>query len=77
MQQVIQTPVQQKNIRKLMEFYFEIEYKLEVANKVADALSWVHEDDETGSGGIKITQWSFGKGWTSSWFPSPFGTANL
>lgn len=39
MQQVIQTPVQQKNIRKLMEFYFEIEYKLEVANKVADALS--------------------------------------
>ncbi|GJT16062.1 ty3-gypsy retrotransposon protein [Tanacetum coccineum] len=46
MQQVIQTPLQQKYVRKLMGFDFNIEYKPGLANQVADALSRVFEADE-------------------------------
>ena len=46
MQQVIQTPIQQKYVRKLMGFDFIIEYKPGVSNQVADALSRVYEEDE-------------------------------
>ncbi|GJS49281.1 ty3-gypsy retrotransposon protein [Tanacetum coccineum] len=46
MQQVIQTPLQQKYVRKLMGFDFNIEYKPGVSNQVADALSRMYEADE-------------------------------
>ncbi|GJZ69008.1 hypothetical protein Tco_0632558, partial [Tanacetum coccineum] len=46
MQQVIQTPLQQKYMRKLMGFDFGIEYKSGASNLVADALPRVHEDDD-------------------------------
>ncbi|GJZ18395.1 ty3-gypsy retrotransposon protein [Tanacetum coccineum] len=46
MQQVIQTPIQQKYVRKLMGFDFVVEYKPGVANQVADALSRMYEDGE-------------------------------
>ncbi|GKC55993.1 ty3-gypsy retrotransposon protein [Tanacetum coccineum] len=46
MQQVIQTPLQQKYVRKLMGFDFGIEYKSGASNLVADALLRVHEDDD-------------------------------
>nr|GEV89826.1 hypothetical protein [Tanacetum cinerariifolium] len=41
MQQVIQTPLQQKYVRKLMGFDFVIEYKPGASNQAADALSLV------------------------------------
>nr|GEV00634.1 Ty3/gypsy retrotransposon protein [Tanacetum cinerariifolium] len=43
---VIQTPLQQKYVRKLMGFDFVIEYKAGASNQVADALSRVFEVDE-------------------------------
>ncbi|GJV34106.1 ty3-gypsy retrotransposon protein [Tanacetum coccineum] len=43
---LIQTPIQQKYVRKLMGFDFAIEYKPEALNQVADALSRVYEDEE-------------------------------
>lgn len=46
MQKVIQTQKQQQYVCKLMGFDFEIEYKPRVSNKVAHALSRVHEEDE-------------------------------
>ncbi|GJW97926.1 ty3-gypsy retrotransposon protein [Tanacetum coccineum] len=47
MQQVIQTPIQQKYVRKLMGFDFKVEYKPGISNQAADALSRMYEDDET------------------------------
>ncbi|VFQ92985.1 unnamed protein product [Cuscuta campestris] len=44
-QQVIQTPDQQFYVRKLLGFCFRIEYKTGASNKVADALSRMHEED--------------------------------
>ncbi|GKC78274.1 ty3-gypsy retrotransposon protein [Tanacetum coccineum] len=44
MQQVIQTPLQQKHVRKLMGFDFAIEYKTDITNVVADALSRVYDE---------------------------------
>ncbi|PNX80974.1 Ty3/gypsy retrotransposon protein, partial [Trifolium pratense] len=41
LQQVIQTPDQQKYVRKLLGFQFRIEYKPGASNRVADALSRV------------------------------------
>ena len=46
MKQVIQTLIQQKYVRKLMGFYFVVEYKPGVSNQVADALSRMYEDEE-------------------------------
>nr|GEU30324.1 Ty3/gypsy retrotransposon protein [Tanacetum cinerariifolium] len=46
MQQVIQTPLQQKYVRKLMGFDFGIEYKPGSSNLVADALSQVFKEGE-------------------------------
>ncbi|GJW61762.1 ty3-gypsy retrotransposon protein [Tanacetum coccineum] len=46
MQQVIQTPVQQQYVRKLMGFNFDIEYKPGTTNIVADALSRMHSEDD-------------------------------
>lgn len=46
MQQVIQTPVQQQYVRKLMGFNFDIEYKPGVTNIVADALSRMYSEDD-------------------------------
>nr|GEU83997.1 retrovirus-related Pol polyprotein from transposon TNT 1-94 [Tanacetum cinerariifolium] len=46
MQQVIQTPLQQKHVGKLMGFDFIIEYKPGVTNEVVDALSHVFEEEE-------------------------------
>ncbi|GJU42159.1 ty3-gypsy retrotransposon protein [Tanacetum coccineum] len=46
MQQVIQTPLQQKYVRKLMGFDFDIEYKMGASNLVADALSRVFEEND-------------------------------
>ncbi|GKD31962.1 ty3-gypsy retrotransposon protein [Tanacetum coccineum] len=46
MQQVIQTPLQQKYVRKLMGFDFDIDYKMGASNLVADALSRVFEEDD-------------------------------
>ncbi|GKB29882.1 ty3-gypsy retrotransposon protein, partial [Tanacetum coccineum] len=43
---VIQTPLQQKYIRKLIGFDFLIEYKPGVSNQVADALSCIYEEYE-------------------------------
>ncbi|GJT26799.1 ty3-gypsy retrotransposon protein [Tanacetum coccineum] len=42
---VIQTPLQQKYVRKLMGFDFVIEYKHGVSNQVADALSKMYEGE--------------------------------
>ncbi|GJY56256.1 ty3-gypsy retrotransposon protein [Tanacetum coccineum] len=47
MQQVIQIPIQQKYVRKLMGFDFKVEYKSRILNQVADALSSMCEDEET------------------------------
>ncbi|GKA30288.1 ty3-gypsy retrotransposon protein [Tanacetum coccineum] len=47
MQQVIQTPIQQKYVRKLMGFDFKVEYKPGISNQATDALSRMYEDDET------------------------------
>ncbi|GKF51868.1 ty3-gypsy retrotransposon protein, partial [Tanacetum coccineum] len=47
MQQVIQTPIQQKYVRKLMGFDFKVEYRPGISNQAADALSRMYEDDET------------------------------
>ncbi|GKB69971.1 ty3-gypsy retrotransposon protein [Tanacetum coccineum] len=44
MQQVIQTPLQQKYVRKLMGFDFAIEYKISATNLVADALSRMYDE---------------------------------
>ncbi|VFR01427.1 unnamed protein product [Cuscuta campestris] len=44
--QVVQTPDQQFYIRKLMGFKFRIEYKSEVSNRAADALSRRDEDSD-------------------------------
>ncbi|GJT97993.1 ty3-gypsy retrotransposon protein [Tanacetum coccineum] len=46
MQQVIQTPVQQQYVRKLMGFNFDIEYKPGATNIVADDLSRMHSEDD-------------------------------
>ncbi|GKC30489.1 ty3-gypsy retrotransposon protein [Tanacetum coccineum] len=46
MQQVIQTPLQQKYVRKLMGFDFSIEYKPGASNQVADALFRMYEEVE-------------------------------
>ncbi|GJX62232.1 ty3-gypsy retrotransposon protein [Tanacetum coccineum] len=46
MQQVIQTPLQQKYMRKLMGFDFSIEYKPGTTNRAANALSWMFKKDE-------------------------------
>ncbi|GJZ60849.1 ty3-gypsy retrotransposon protein [Tanacetum coccineum] len=46
MQQVIQTPLRQKYVRKLMGFDFDIDYKTGASNLVADALSRVFEEDD-------------------------------
>ncbi|GJX45785.1 ty3-gypsy retrotransposon protein [Tanacetum coccineum] len=45
MQQVIQTPSQQKYVRKLMGFDFVVEYKAGNTNQVADALSRLYEEE--------------------------------
>ncbi|GKD09026.1 ty3-gypsy retrotransposon protein, partial [Tanacetum coccineum] len=47
LQQVIQTPIQQKYVRKLLGFDFSIEYKPGAQNTVADAFSRVFEDSES------------------------------
>ncbi|GJS47703.1 ty3-gypsy retrotransposon protein [Tanacetum coccineum] len=47
MQQVVQTPAQQKYVRKLMGFDFVVEYKPGEANQVADALSRLYEEEES------------------------------
>ncbi|KAJ9553883.1 hypothetical protein OSB04_017928 [Centaurea solstitialis] len=44
--QVIQTPVQQQYVRKLMGFDFDIKYKSGATNIVADALSRMHSEDD-------------------------------
>ncbi|GKD71557.1 ty3-gypsy retrotransposon protein [Tanacetum coccineum] len=46
MQQVVQTPIQQKYVQKLMGFDFVVEYKPRVANQVTNALSRMYEDGE-------------------------------
>ncbi|GJU25682.1 ty3-gypsy retrotransposon protein [Tanacetum coccineum] len=43
---VIQTPLQQKYVRKLMGFDFSIEYKPRTTNRATDALSRMFEEDE-------------------------------
>ncbi|GJU14404.1 ty3-gypsy retrotransposon protein [Tanacetum coccineum] len=43
---VVQTPLQQKYVRKLMGFDFSIEYKTGLVNRAADALFRVFEEDE-------------------------------
>ncbi|GJZ64672.1 ty3-gypsy retrotransposon protein [Tanacetum coccineum] len=55
MQQVIQTPLQKKYVRKLMGFYFSIEYKTGAMNLVADALSRVYDE----GGDVIITFMAF------------------
>ena len=44
LQQVIQTPNQQKDVCKLLKYDFKIEYKPRKTNLVANALSRVYED---------------------------------
>ncbi|GJZ87135.1 ty3-gypsy retrotransposon protein [Tanacetum coccineum] len=46
MQQVIQTPIQQKYVQKRMGFDFVVEYKPGVANQIVDALSRMYKDGE-------------------------------
>ncbi|GJS42410.1 ty3-gypsy retrotransposon protein [Tanacetum coccineum] len=46
MQQVIQMPLQQKYVRKLMGFDFSIEYKPRATNKAVDALSRMFKEDQ-------------------------------
>ncbi|GJY80265.1 ty3-gypsy retrotransposon protein [Tanacetum coccineum] len=47
MQQVIQTPIQQKYVRKLLGIDFVLEYKSRALNQVADALSRMYKDEES------------------------------
>lgn len=44
LQQVVQTPKQQIYVQKLLRYNFQIEYKPRRSNKVANALSRVHEE---------------------------------
>ncbi|GKG09713.1 ty3-gypsy retrotransposon protein, partial [Tanacetum coccineum] len=44
MQQIIQTPLQQKYMQKLMGFDFSIEYKTGAMNLVANVLSRVYDE---------------------------------
>ncbi|GJU69178.1 ty3-gypsy retrotransposon protein [Tanacetum coccineum] len=46
MQQVFQTPLQQKYVRNLMGFDFVIKYKPGATNQVADALSRVFDEED-------------------------------
>ncbi|GKG05776.1 hypothetical protein Tco_0325862, partial [Tanacetum coccineum] len=56
MQQVIQTPLQQNYVRKLMGFDFVIEYKPGASNQAADALSHVFEEEEVTAAFLAISQ---------------------
>nr|GEX87399.1 hypothetical protein [Tanacetum cinerariifolium] len=47
MKQVIQTPIQQKYVRKFLGFNFEVEYKPVSSNQAADALSRMYDNEET------------------------------
>lgn len=42
LQQTIQTPEQQRYVRKLIGYHFRIDYKTEKSNLAADALSRLH-----------------------------------
>nr|GEZ39643.1 hypothetical protein [Tanacetum cinerariifolium] len=56
MQQVIQTPFQQKYVRKLIGFDFVIEYKPGASNQATDALSRVFKEEEVTATFIAISQ---------------------